>query len=279
MKKSKKTIKKKEGKHFILSWAISAAIIGAVAVYFFIYGGVSNDKTAPEIGPTQITPNKIQTPTEVDYAQITANVPELDSLHEPVALLWHNAYPNRDYTLIRGTLPKLDASVFRLKQADLPGILHGKQGEWDAEIKTLESSLDELHKAADVDDGKSMIKGVESIHSSYEKLTRIIRPKLPELESFHQELYKVYHYYMPGYDLERIRVTIPLMNDKLGALKKASLPSNLRGKQNDFDMMVLKLDASLKELEKSVKTDNKEEIQSAVNQLHSNYQGMETILN
>ena len=39
----------------------------------------------------------------------------------------------------------------------------------------------------------------------YEGLVRIIRPPLPELEAVHQHLYGLYHYYGPGYDLEKIR--------------------------------------------------------------------------
>ena len=32
--------------------------------------------------------------TKIDDSQITANVPELDSLHESIYILWHSAYPN-----------------------------------------------------------------------------------------------------------------------------------------------------------------------------------------
>jgi hypothetical protein len=240
-------------------------LITLIAICIVIFGGVS--KTGAET----------ETSAEIDYSQITAKVPELDSLHESIFLLWHDAYPNKNYALIKETLPQLDISVSNLRRADLPGILHGKQASWDKEITNMESSLEALHKAADEDNKESMIAEVESLHSSYEKLIGITRPKLPELESFHQELYKVYHYYMPGNNLERIRATIPLMKEKILLLKKAKLPLNFADRQDVFDLAVSKLETSLTELDGLAKTDNKEEIKSAVEKLHTDYQSVDAI--
>jgi hypothetical protein len=240
-------------------------LITIIAIFLVIFGAVSKTETRTE------------TSAEIDYSQIAAKVPELDSLHESIFLLWHDAYPNKNYTLIKETLPQLDVSVSNLRQADLPGILHGKQASWDKEITNMESSLEALHKAADEDNKESMISEVESLHSSYERLIGITRPKLPELESFHQELYKVYHYYMPGNDLERIRATISLMKEKILLLKKAKLPPKFADRQNEFDLAVSKLETSLTELDRLAKTDNKEEIRSAVEKLHTHYQSIDAI--
>ena len=216
--------------------------------------------------------------TEIDDSQITANVPELDSLHESIYILWHTAYPNKNYTLIKDVLPKLEVSVSKLSTAALPEILHSKQTKWDIEIKNLQLNLGALQKAVDEDNKESMLKAVESLHGSFEKLVRAIRPKLPELESFHEELYKVYHYYMPNNDIEKIKTIIPSLKIKIGLLKQAKLPQSLANQQNKFDQGVSRLEISLNELENLTQTNNIEKIQLAVEKLHSEYQSIDAMI-
>ena len=146
------------------------------------------------------------------------------------------------------------------------------------EIKNLQNNLSALQKAVKEDNKESMLKTVETIHSSYEKLVRVIRPSLAELESFHEELYKVYHSYMPNNDIEKIKTIIPAMKTKIGLLKQAKLPQNLADRKNKFDESVSRLETSLNELENIIKTNSKEKIQSAVEKLHSAYQSIDTLL-
>jgi hypothetical protein len=210
--------------------------------------------------------------------QATTKVPALDSLHESIYILWHNAYPNKDYALIKNIMPELSVSVSKLSQSALPDILHTKKTKWDNEIKNLQNNLSALQKAVKEDNKESMLKTVESLHSSYEKLVRVIRPALAELESFHEELYKLYHSYMPNNDIEKIKTIIPTMKTKIGLLKQAKLSQNLADRKSKFDESVARLDSSLNELENIIKTNSKEKIQSAVEKLHSDYQSIDTLL-
>jgi hypothetical protein len=216
--------------------------------------------------------------TKIYDSQITANVPELDSLHESIYILWHTAYPNKDYALIKDILPRLEVSVSKLASAALPEILHNRQAKWDIEIQNLESNLNALQNAVKEDNKQSMLKTVESLHRSFESLVRTIRPKLPELESFHEDLYKVYHYYMPNNDIEKIIAIIPSMKMKIELLKQARLPQSLANQQNKFDQSVSRLEISLNELENITTTNNSEKIQSAVENLHSEYQSIDALL-
>lgn len=210
--------------------------------------------------------------------QTTASVPELDALHESIYILWHDAYPNKNYDMIKSSMPGLTASVSKLSKATLPEILHSKKTKWDSEIKNLESNLSALQKAADEDNKESMLNNVESLHGSYEKLVRIIRPVLSELDSFHEDLYKVYHSYMPVNDTEKIKAIIPSMKMKIGQLKQARLPQRLADRQNKFTEAVSKLEISLNEAENSIKTGSKEKIKSAIEKLHSDYQSIDLLL-
>lgn len=220
----------------------------------------------------------IKANAEIADPQISANVPALDSLHESIYILWHNAYPDKDYALIKNILPKLSVSVSNLSESALPEILHNKQAKWDNEIKNLQNNLSALQKAVKEDNNESMLKTAESLHASYEKLVRIIRPVLSELESFHEELYKVYHSYMPNNDIEKIKTIIPAMKIKIGLLKQARLPQNLADRQSKFDELVSKLETSMNEVENLTNTNSKEKINSAVEKLHSDYQSIDALL-
>lgn len=219
----------------------------------------------------------VQADIQRDDPQITSNVPELDTLHESIYILWHDAYPKKNYELIKETLPRLDISVSKLAKSALPEILHNKQTRWNIEIKNLQSDLSELHKATKEENKSIMLKTVEAIHGSFERLVRIIRPVLPELESFHEDLYKVYHYYMPNNDIEKIRTIIPSMKEKIGILKQTKLPQNLTNQQTKFNEAVTGLENYLIEVEKIAKDNNKEKIQAAVDNLHSEYQKIEAL--
>lgn len=203
--------------------------------------------------------------------ELSASVPALEDLHEVVYPLWHTAYPNKDYALIKELLPQVDQLAAKLDEAKLPGILRDKQTDWDKGKAELKSSLQQLHAAAEKDNQEEMLKQIEAFHSSYERLVRTIRPLTPELDAFHQELYKLYHFYGPQYDLAQIRTSAAAMQEKVQPLKKAQLPKRLADQQKDFDAAVIELEAAVARLVETAKTDSKEKILAAVETTHSTY--------
>jgi hypothetical protein len=203
--------------------------------------------------------------------ELEASVPALHDLHEVVYPLWHTAYPGKDFELIKKLLPQADELTVKLDKAKLPGILRDKQPAWDEGKATLKAALASLHSAADTDNGEEMLKQTEAFHSAFEKLVRTIRPIVPELEAFHQELYKLYHYYAPEYDLEKIRVAVAAMQEKIPPLKKAELPKRVADRKNDFDASISALETELSGLAEVVKTDEKAAILEAVEELHAAY--------
>jgi hypothetical protein len=212
---------------------------------------------------------------EINDDEITATVPALRDLHKVVYPLWHNAYPEKDYDTIKSLLPQMDTLVTALDKAKLPGILREKQDAWDEGKANLKATLEKLHAAAKADDQEGILKASEAFHAGYERLVRTIRPVVPELEAFHQELYKLYHYYMPDYDLAKIREAAAAMTDKMSALKAAQLPKRLADRQEEFGADVKELDAAMDELNATVKTDAKDKIQAAVDKVHTAYQKTE----
>ncbi|MGD2295794.1 MAG: hypothetical protein PVF22_08150, partial [Candidatus Aminicenantes bacterium] len=218
-----------------------------------------------------------ETPTEVTEEEISTSVPALSDLHEVVYPLWHDAFPEKDYDLIKELLLQLDSLTQELDQAELPGILRDKQSKWDEGKQALKSSLEKLHQAAEADDREEMLSQTEAFHAGFERLVRTIRPVVPELEAFHQELYKLYHYYLPNYELEKIQSAVAAMLEKIGPLKAAQLSARLSSRQGDFQAAVETLETELNELAEIVKTGKKKEISSAVEKVHTAYQNTERI--
>lgn len=215
--------------------------------------------------------------TEISQEETTASVPALTDLHEVVYPLWHNAFPEKDYALIKELLPQMDSLTEKLNQAELPGILRDKKEKWDEGKIALKTTLDNLHTAVEADNGEDMLSQVEAFHSAYERLVRMIRPLVPELEAFHQELYKLYHYHMPNYELELIRSDVAAMLEKVIPLKAVQLSTRLSSRQEDFQAAVDNLESELNKLAEAVKTSRKQEIFDAIERVHTAYQNTEKI--
>lgn len=218
-----------------------------------------------------------ETKTEITQEELVAAVPELSKLHEVVYPLWHTAYPEKDYALIKELLPQAEELAAKVYEAVLPGILRDKQANWDSGIENLKTTLQNMKAAVEGDNQEEMLKQTEAFHSAYEKLVRTIRPMVKELEAFHQELYKLFHYYSPNNDLEKIRSVVPVMQEKLVALKDVTLPSRLADRQENFQTAVLDLEAACSELAEVITQEDLEKIKSAVDKVHTAYQNTEKI--
>jgi hypothetical protein len=203
--------------------------------------------------------------------EVTRQVPALNDLHEVVYQLWHEAYPAKDYPKIKQLLPQADELTAKLDAAPLPGIMRESQSKWDAGKATLKETLAALHKAADADDEAAMLAQTEAYHAAFEGLVRIVRPVVPELEAFHQDLYQLYHYHMTGYELEAIRADAAAMQKKVAPLKSAKLPERLAQKQGDFDSAVVTLSGAVDNLVKTAKKDNRDKITAATEAVHTAY--------
>ncbi|MFB0564616.1 MAG: hypothetical protein ACETWK_02935 [Candidatus Aminicenantaceae bacterium] len=132
-------------------------------------------------------------------------------------------------------------------------------------------------KAVESGNMDDMLKHTEAFHAGFERLVRTIRPVVAELDSFHKEMYKLYHYYAPNYELKEIRATVQAMQEKLVPLQKVQLPKRLAERQVDYKTAVNELEAAVTELATIVKVDNKDAILEAVEKVHSAYQKTEHI--
>lgn len=214
---------------------------------------------------------------EVPEAEITARVAELDALHEVMQPVWHDAFPDRDLEAIREALPEFETRLAALDAVQLPGILQDKQARWDEQKARLMSSFQELKEAAEAEDEDRMLAHTEAFHMHYEGMVRIIRPVVPELEVFHQHLYGLYHYYGPGYDLEKIQRAADAMAEAIPPLDAAQLPARLAEHQEHFETAVHNLGEKVAALQAALVDPNRTQVAAAIEAVHEAYEGVEGI--
>lgn len=208
---------------------------------------------------------------EVPDAEITAEVPELTVVHELMYPLWHGAFPAQDFDSIRQLVPQFEPLLAAVDSAELPGILRHKQEGWETGKTVMMSSYAGLKQAIDENDTAAILSHTEAFHLGYEQLVRVIRPLVPELESFHQELYKVIHYYKPADDEENIHRATAAMIEKLEPLEAATLPERLADRQAEFDEGVAALAERLGELDEALHASDADATSAAIDAVHSAY--------
>lgn len=207
--------------------------------------------------------------------ELSASVPVLSEFHEVIYPLWHDAWPNKDVALVKELLPKVESYTVETEKAELPGILRDKQEKWNEGVKILRESTDRLKKAVAAGADAPIMDAVEALHANYEKLVRLIRPLMKELDAFHQVLYKVYHYYMPGKDFENLCPSATEMVKKCQELDAAPLPRKVKAKEAEFKAAVKKLTASCLVLVGTCENGKMESIETAVETVHTDYQSIE----
>ncbi|MFC1640333.1 hypothetical protein ACFL3B_06185 [Gemmatimonadota bacterium] len=208
---------------------------------------------------------------EISAAEITAEVPELDAVHELMYPLWHGAFPEQDYDSIRQLVPQFEPMLAAVEAVELPGILRHKQEGWDTGKTVMMSSFEGLKRAVEANDNAAILSHTEAFHMGYEQLVRVIRPLVPELEAFHQELYKIVHYYKPAADQEKMHEAALAMIEKMEPLRAAELPERLADRKADFDAGVAALGERLSELDEALHASDGEAINAAVDAVHAAY--------
>ncbi len=212
------------------------------------------------------------------YTQETeGKVPELIEFHKVIYLIWHEAYPVKDYAALRNYLPEIFAYTQKLYKAKLPGILRDKEEKWKEGIAELKKAVNAYNGAVRNSDDQALLDAAELLHSRFEMLVRIIRPVTREVDQFHRVLYVVYHKYLPDKKYDRIKTASEELKLKAEAITTAELPGRLKPKSDQFNTAAIALHESSKELQKICETGDGNAIEKAVEDLHTAYRNLETI--
>lgn len=208
--------------------------------------------------------------------EVKSEVKELTEFHDVIYQIWHTAWPEKNVEMLKSLLPDVENGYEKIKSAELPGILRDKKSKWEEGLKKLSKSVEAYRLASQNDDKQAFLDAAEKLHSDYEALVRVIKPMLKEMDAFHQDLYMIYHYYIPKFNYDKIKSLLDDLNKKADDILKAKLPKKLEGKQEIFLSTAENLKKSVIALTKIVnKGKDKEAINKAVDKMHYNYEQLE----
>jgi hypothetical protein len=209
--------------------------------------------------------------------EMKSEVPALTSFHEVIFPLWHEAWPNKNYKMMKDLLPKVREHVAEVEKAELPGILRDKKAAWDKALAALKESVAQYEKAAAEGSEKGLLDAVESLHSRYEAMVRITRPVMKELDAFHVVLYRVYHKELLGKAFDQIAASATEMVDKCQALAAAAVPKRFASIEAKLKPEIALLCDKSAKLKAAAGGTDPKATTDAVEAVHDQYQGIEAL--
>lgn len=229
------------------------------------------------LGILLIAPSRLRAQDHEHAEEIKAEVPALRIFHAVIYTLWHEAWPKKDTALLASLLSEIEEGAANVAGAKLPGILRDKQPTWSKGVADLKDIVKEYAAAVKKQDQQQLLDAAERLHAQYERLVRIIRPALKELDEFHAVLYMLYHHYVPDNNLSAIRTSADTLRLAVDALGKATLPARWKQKEEAFSLARGNLANSAEAFRRAVYSGKDEEIRSSLEVLHTDYQRLERI--
>jgi len=209
-------------------------------------------------------------------SEVNSSVPELFEFHEVIYPIWHTAYPEKNYAMLKEMVPEVNSGAEKIYSAQLPGILRDKEEEWNKGVTKLRSSVEKYNQAMAGTNEEEMLLAAEVLHSDFEMLVRIVKPVTKEVDEFHKVLYMIYHHYWPNKNMEEFGKAVDDLTMRADELANCVLPKWASEKSDEFKVQSEKLyDATkkLKELKDSKADDA--ELEKAVEDVHDNYVALE----
>jgi hypothetical protein len=214
---------------------------------------------------------------ECTDAEVKAEVPALSDFHEVIMPLWHDAWPNRNFAEMRELMPKIRGHLAALKKVELPGILREKQAKWDAGLAGVGASVDKLEAALAAKEDQAALDAAEALHAGFEGLVRTVRPRMAELDAFHQVLYRVYHYDWPNKDHAALAKRADELTTACATLQKAAVPKRFAAKEAQLREAFGALAAATAEFRAAAAGAAGKALDKAVETMHAKYQACEAL--
>jgi hypothetical protein len=215
--------------------------------------------------------------------ETSARVPALEEFHTIICPMWHEYYPAKNYQMLRKILPDIERLAGKVYETKLPGILRHKQDSWNDGCAKLKKIIADYKSAADKNEEQKLLDSTEELHSQYERMVRIVRPAIKELDAFHVILYSIYHKYLPDFNLEELKKAVPQLAKSRDDLMGASLPKPAREtaqytqRLEAFSKTRIELSAAVDGLVKAMESGDKKTISEAIEEVHSKYQAVSAV--
>ncbi len=216
----------------------------------------------------------------VDSTEISSEVPELTEFHEIIYPMWHDAYPDKDYDALKRFIPQIKEHVKAINNAKLPGILRDKEDAWKSQLNAMNTAAQNYYDAAERDDDEALLVAAERLHYAFERMMRIIRPALKEIDDFHQTLYIVYHKLYPDGKYDEIAGLTNALIEKADAIAKVPqdrLKKRLGKKIEAYNTAAIELYNKTLALKEALNGDQPEKKKEAVEAMHTAYQKLDAV--
>lgn len=184
-----------------------------------------------------------------------------------------------DIQAARDTLAILMQKFDKIEAAEVPDRLKDNAAEIESRIAALATSLDELSMLLDnpslaaID--STVLKGYQSVRMNFSRLGGLLRFRIPELVSFHDEvLHEIWHEAYPNNDIAAIKAAVPAFKEKAAALSNIQWPNALGADLNKIKAKVVDLQNAVNALDLACQGDDAEAIKKATEEVHSLYESI-----
>jgi len=210
-------------------------------------------------------------------SETRSEVKALTEFHEVIFPLWHEAWPNKNYKMMRDLLPQVKDHFARIAAAELPGILRERQQAWDQGVAGLKEVVSRYEATAAAGPDQALADAVETLHERYEALVRLIRPVMKELDAFHVVLYRVYHHELPGKAFDKVAISAGEMSARCAELTVAPVPQRFASLEPKLRPAIQGLCEATAALKATAAGNDHAATAKAVEAVHSAYEGVAAI--
>jgi hypothetical protein len=201
----------------------------------------------------------------------------LTKYHDVIYKIWHTAWPQKNAKMLVEFLPDVEQGANEVANAALPGILRDKNAPWAKGVKELLNAVADYRSATKPLNETKLLDAAEKLHMQYEKLVRVIRPALKEIEGFHSTLYVLYHYAMPEGKLEEVKTLVAELPAKMSALNAATLPERMKAKNDAFVKARTSLSVSVDALVAAAPKGTMKELKPLIDSMHAKYEALDKV--
>ena len=180
-----------------------------------------------------------------------------------------------DLAAAKDTLSLLTKKFAAIKAAEIPARLAENSEKVQSQVDALSTSLDELKTALTQPDlaqiDSTILEKFDTAHKNFGRLGGLLRLKIPELVSFHDVLYTLWHDYYSNDQIDSIKAIVPQFKEKAAALNAIQWPDVLAGDADKLNEKIKDLQQSVDDLEAACQGDDAEAIMKASEVLHEKY--------
>jgi hypothetical protein len=158
--------------------------------------------------------------------------------------------------------------------------LQDKEEAWKSQLRELNAAAEAYYKAAEGNDDEALLIAAEKLHMNYERMNRVIRPVLKEMDEYHQTLYVIYHKLYPDKKFDEIAKLSDILIEKADAIIKYpqdKLKRRLGDRIPEFDRASKELYSATVSLKEILGGNDGLKKNEAVENMHSAYQNLESV--